>query len=368
MKDQMTKPSLRIFDQHAGDLRGKRICLIGGAGFIGHNMALQLVARGADVQVIDGLQVNHLVHIASSPQLEHQSMYLKFLHERLALLEESGVALKVVDARDYLKLGTAISEFKPQVIIQLAAIAHANRSNKDPYSTFDHSLRTLENALDCARSSAEHFIYFSSSMVYGNFQSATIDENHPLNPIGIYGALKLGGEKMVIAYQQVFDLPYTIIRPAALYGPRCVSRRVGQIFIENAFSGKPLRVEGDGLESVDFTFIEDLVDGICRVIVSPKSRNQIFNLTHGDARTIKDLADIVCDQIPGTSVEYTKRDDLRPFRGSMNVDKARELIGYAPQNAVEIGMPKYIDWYRSIGFGASKQDRDASNALARKTA
>jgi nucleoside-diphosphate-sugar epimerase len=368
MKDQMTKPSLRIFDQHTEDLRGKRICLIGGAGFIGHNMALQLVARGAEVQVIDGLQVNHLVHIASSPQLEHQAMYLEFLQERLKLLEEAGAALKVVDARDYLKLGTEISEFKPQVIVQLAAIAHANRSNKDPYSTFDHSLRTLENALDCAKSIAEHFIYFSSSMVYGNFQSEVIDEDHPLNPIGIYGALKLGGEKMVIAYQQVFDLPYTIIRPAALYGPRCVSRRVGQIFIENAFLGKSLRVEGDGLESIDFTFIEDLVDGICRVIISPQSRNQIFHMTHGDARTIKDLADIVCDEIPGTRVEYTKRDDLRPFRGSMSVDKARELIGYAPQNAVEIGMPKYIDWYRSIGFAASKKDRDAFDASARKTA
>jgi nucleoside-diphosphate-sugar epimerase len=368
MKDQMSNPPLRIFNQHAEDLRGKRVCLIGGAGFIGHNMALKLVACGAEVQVIDGLQVNHLVHIASSPQLEHQTMYLKFLHERLALLEEAGVALNVVDARDYLKLGTAISEFKPQVIVQLAAIAHANRSNKDPYSTFDHSLRTLENALDCARSVAEHFIYFSSSMVYGNFQSECIDEDHPLNPLGIYGALKLGGEKMVIAYQQVFGLPYTIIRPAALYGPRCVSRRVGQIFIENTFSGKPLRVEGDGLESIDFTFIEDLVDGICCAIVNPNSRNQIFNMTHGEARTIKDLADIVSDEIPGTHIEYTKRDDLRPFRGSMSVDKARELIGYAPLNAVEIGIPKYIDWYRSIGFAASKKDRDAFNASAKKMA
>ena len=361
MKDH--DPDVRVFNQHADELRGKRVCLIGGAGFIGHNMALKLKACGAEVLVIDGLQVNHLVHIASSPQLEHQAMYLKFLHERLALLEEAGVTLNVVDARDYLKLGTAIRDFQPQVIVQLAAIAHANRSNKDPFSTFDHSLRTLENALDCARSTAEHFIYFSSSMVYGNFQSKVIDESHPLNPLGIYGALKLGGEKMVIAYQQVFDLPYTIIRPAALYGPRCVSRRVGQIFIENAFVGKPLRVEGDGLESIDFTYIEDLVDGICCAIVHPNARNQIFNMTHGDARTIKDLADIVSDQIPGTNVEYTKRDELRPFRGSMSVDKARDLIGYEPQNAVEVGMPKYIDWYRSIGFSADQASRQDSREL-----
>ena len=71
--------------------------------------------------------------------------------------------------------------------------------------------------------------------------------------IGIYGALKVAGEKLVIAYNQVFKLPYTIIRPSALYGPRCVSRRVGQIFIESALEGTTLRVDGDGSERLDFT-------------------------------------------------------------------------------------------------------------------
>src|SRR5205823_1473175 len=99
-----------------------------------------------------------------------------------------------------------------------------------------------------------HFIFFSSSMVYGNFQQDRVDEDHPLNPIGIYGALKLAGEKIVIAYQQVFDLPYTIIRPSALYGPRCVSKRVTQTLMENAVAGKPLRIDGDGSNRLDFTY------------------------------------------------------------------------------------------------------------------
>ena len=72
-----------------------------------------------------------------------------------------------------------------------------------------------------------------------------------LEPIGIYGALKLGGEKLVIAYNQVFDLPYTILRPSALYGPRCVSRRVSQAFIESAIVGDTLRVDGEGDERID---------------------------------------------------------------------------------------------------------------------
>ena len=91
-----------------------------------------------------------------------------------------------------------------------------NRSNKDPYTTFDNSLRTLENALDASRNRIKKFIYLSSSMVYGNFKTKEVDEETNCNPIGIYGALKFSGEKIVIAYNQVFDLPYTIIRPSAL--------------------------------------------------------------------------------------------------------------------------------------------------------
>ena len=97
----------------------------------------------------------------------------------------------------------------------------------------------MENSLDWARGSSnvEQFI-FSSSMVCGNFQTDQVDEKTHCEPLGIYGALKYGSEKIVIGYNQTFDLPYTIIRPSALYGERCISRRVGQIFIENSLMVK----------------------------------------------------------------------------------------------------------------------------------
>ena len=315
-------------------------------------MALELASRGAEVQVVDSLQVNNLMYIASQTDLANRELYLRMLHERLDLLRSSDVKLHTVDARDYLKLGHTLSEFQPQTIVQLAAVAHANRSNKDPYTTFDHSLRTLENALDCSRGgSVEHFIYFSSSMVYGNFQSKEIDENHPLNPIGIYGALKLSGEKIVQAYQQVFDLPYTIVRPSALYGPRCVSRRVSQIFLENALTGSPITIDGDGCESIDFTYVEDLVNGICLTIDCPAARNEIFNLTCGNARTINELVDIVKRHCPHVEVQYSERDQLRPFRGTLSVQKANDLLGYSSAYQLEQGIPKCVDWYRQNGFG-----------------
>ncbi len=215
-------------------------------------------------------------------------------------------------------------------------------------STFDHSLRTLENALDYARDDAEHFIYFSSSMVYGNFLTPEVSEDHPLDPIGIYGALKLAGEKIVIAYEQVFDLPYTIIRPSALYGPGCVSRRVGQIFIESALVGDTLRVDGEGDERIDFSYIDDVVDGIVRTIADPAARNETFNITTGASRSLAELIEIVQEHFPEVEVEYVERDALRPFRGTLTIDKARELIGYEPQVTLEEGLDRYVAWYREL--------------------
>jgi nucleoside-diphosphate-sugar epimerase len=166
--------------------------------------------------------------------------------------------------------------------------------------------------------------------------------------MGIYGALKVAGEKMVIAYQQVFDLPYTIIRPSALYGPRCVSRRVGQIFIESAINNAALKIDGDGSERLDFTFIDDLVDGIRLAIENPRARNEIFNMTYGQSRSINDLLAIIKQFFPDAGVKYVPRDKLMPFRGTLSVKKAERLLGYAPQNPMEVGFPKYIEWYQRL--------------------
>lgn len=330
-------------------LQDRRVALVGGAGFIGHNLALALRRRGAVVEVVDSLQVNNLLSFASQVDSGHRDLALRMLNDRLDLLRAAGVPLHPQDARDYHALSRILSQIKPQVIVQLAAVSHAGRSNKDPYSTFDHSLRTLENALDYARGGGvEHFIFLSSSMVYGHFQTDEVTEDHPLNPLGIYGALKLGGEKLVIAYQQVFGLPYTIVRPSALYGPRCVSRRVGQIFVEQALAGKRLRVDGDGSERLDFTYINDLVDGICLAIAEPAARNETFNLTYGSARSVADLIEVLRRHFPGVAVEHVTRDALMPVRGTLRIDRAAKLLGYAPAYPIERGFDEYIAWYREL--------------------
>lgn len=330
-------------------VKDMRIVLVGGAGFIGHNMALELKELGAHVEIIDSLQVNNLYSLGQNVKnAEDQLFYYNMLNERLDLLRLAKIPLHLQDARDYHALSRILTEIQPDVIIQLAAVSHANRSNKDPYSTFDHSLRTLENALDGCRANLKHFIFFSSSMVYGHFGDEAVTEDSVCNPIGIYGALKFSGEKIVIAYNQVFDLPYTIIRPSALYGERCISRRVGQIFLENALRGKNVTVHGDGSDSLDFTYIKDLIHGVVRTLEHPAAKNQTFNMTRGEGRKISDMAEMVQKNFPSIKVEYLPKDALTPDRGTLSIEKARSLIGYNPQYSLDEGYQHYIDWY--LGF------------------
>ena len=336
-------------------LKGKRVALMGGAGFIGHNLALKLKEYGAEPHVVDGLQVNSLGYYTSgyneNPRAE---LYIRFINERLSLLREAKVNIHVIDIRDYHLVSKTLTDIKPDVVIHLAAIAHANRSNKDPFSTFDHSFRTLENVLDATRSKGSqgsqgiHFIYMSSSMVYGNFEGEAVTEDSICNPLGIYGALKYGSEKLIIGYNQVFNLPYTIIRPSALYGERCVSRRVGQAFIENALVGQDLTINGDGSDSLDFTYIQDFIQGVLRIIITPQAQGEIFNITYGDGRTLNQMSDVVREHFPEIKLKHNPRDGLMPERGTLSIEKAHRMLGYEPQFTIEKGFVDYINWYKSF--------------------
>ncbi|MDP6426108.1 MAG: NAD(P)-dependent oxidoreductase [Dehalococcoidia bacterium] len=337
-------------------MKPKIISLIGGAGFIGHNLALALKKRGHVPFIVDSLAVNNVLSF-NDFDIKNRKLYRNILNQRLDLLHENAIEVNVEDARDYDALSQLLGSFiKPDVIVQLAAVSHANKANKNPHSTFDHSLRTLENALDYAkggRSSnyeprVEKFIFLSSSMVYGNFPSESVSEKEQCNPLGIYGTVKYAGELLVKAYHQVFDLPYTIIRPSALYGERCVSRRVGQIFIENVLRGEEINIRGNGSDRLDFTYIGDFVSGMIKIIEGDKAVNETFNITYGESRTLGELAEIVANQFPHIKINYLQKEKLTPDRGTLNVDKARELVGYEPKFPIEEGFPKYIDWYNTF--------------------
>lgn len=120
------------------------------------------------------------------------------------------------------------------------------------------------------------------------------------------------------------------------------------MFIENALVGSKLRVDGETSEQIDFSYVDDVVEGVCLAIGNPKARNEAFNITTGSARTVADLIEIVRAHFPEVEVEYAERDALRPFRGTLKIDKARELIGYEPRVSLEEGLDRYVAWYREL--------------------
>jgi nucleoside-diphosphate-sugar epimerase len=160
--------------------------------------------------------------------------------------------------------------------------------------------------------------------------------------------LKFAGEKIVKAYNQVFKLPYTIVRPSALYGERCVSRRVGQAFIENALKDLNINIKGDGSSRLDFTYIGDLCQGVTKIIENEKAKNETFNITYGESKSVGQMVEILRQSFPNAKINYQPKDNLMPDRGTLSVDKARKLIGYEPQYPLERGFVDYIKWYRSI--------------------
>ena len=173
-----------------------------------------------------------------------------------------------------------------------AAISSAVTANNNPSLAYDIQINSLRNTIDLCKNAQDytnHIVFLSSSTVYGDFEEQSVDETIRPKPRGVYANGKYIGERMVREAKTLFDLDYTIIRPSALYGIRCISGRVTQKFIENALLNKPLILEGGGGGKLDFTHIDDLVEGITRTLIYKVARSKTFNLTYGDARSISDL-------------------------------------------------------------------------------
>lgn len=346
-------------DYSAYDLSNERILITGGCGFIGHHLAPAFRAAGAEVTVADPLSHNNIGDLWSDNKrlapLTREA-YLRFLTERLDLLGQAGCRMLNVNSEDQAALDRVFEQCQPTRVFHLAAVSNAVVSNKQPDLAFDVSLITLRNALECVRkrgAAIKQFVWPSSSMIYGDFPPEGVTEKSSPHPKGIYAALKLAGEGLIIAYHQTFDVQYTIVRPSALYGPRCVSRRVTSVFVENALEGVPLRVEGDGEEKLDFTHINDLVQGLFRAAIRPEALNETFNITYGEERTINQFVEILRRLFPDVQVQRVARDQLRPLRGTLNIEKARRLLGYEPEYRLERGIPELVQWYgEALKLGA----------------
>lgn len=308
--------------------------ITGGCGFIGTYITKKLVKQGNEVTCFDSF----LNYVDPS-----KSMYPHALEIRLKYLNESATVVRG-DIRNKSQLMNAIKKANPEMVIHLAAIPIATKANEFPEDSHTINLMGTANVLECLRElgTIKRFIYTSSSFVYGDFDYEPADEKHATKPIDIYGGTKLAGEILTKAYGNKFGVDYTIIRPSAVYGPTDANRRVTEIFLRNALAGKPLKLFNGGAEKVDFTYVSDVANGYVLAAKSEKAKNETLNITRGDAKTIKELAEVIKKFIPDIKIEESESDMRRPKRGSLDIKKAKELIGYEPKINLEQGIEKYL--------------------------
>ena len=331
-------------------LQGERIMLVGGAGFIGHHLAIKLKSLGSEVLIVDNMQVNNIVNVMTNTNIDDfkRKLYLDFILNRFEILREKNIQIDTLDARNLNELANSFSNFQPTKTVHLAAISSAVEANKYPNFSYDIQINSLRNLLSLCQiknSSCNHLCFMSSSTVYGDFDKDSVDETVRPKPKGVYANGKYIGERMVREAKDLHGINYTIIRPSALYGIRCVSGRVSQKFIENALMKKPLVLEGGGSGMLDFTYIDDLVEGITRSLCLEGGINRTFNITYGNARPVSHLVDIILKLIPNTKVEEGPSSKEKPKRGTLEVKRSQKYLGFFPSYAIDTAYKDYCQWY-----------------------
>ena len=314
-----------------------KFLITGGCGFIGTYLS-QLLSKHGEVYCLDNF-TNFLMP---------NSNYISYLSKRLELLTEAKVKFIRGDVRYLDSIKKTLDMVKPDVVVHLAAIPIAKVCNEQIQNTFSTNMTGTVNLLSSLRdSSVKRFVYASSSFVYGNFKYSCVKETSTTNPIDLYGASKLAGETFTKMFCRRFGIEWVILRPSAVYGALDCNSRVTQIILEKAHYNKPITIDGDGEQRLDFTYVKDTAECFKLAATHPKAKNEIFNATYGKAHTINEFLGILrkfC--FPNISVKYIKQKDERPKRGTLKIKKISTMLGYKPQYSLERGIAEYVQFLR----------------------
>jgi nucleoside-diphosphate-sugar epimerase len=316
-------------------MSARKVLVTGGAGFVGSYVVRRLLRDGHDVIVYDSF-VQYMIPDAHREQ-PNFALRLKDVQDRIRIVR--GNTLDKDDLR------RVISSEHPDVIIHMAAMPLAALAIEKSEEAFHSILTSTRNILEILRDlekSSCRLTFASSSMVYGDFLSERVTEDHPTNPRDVYGAFKLCGEIMIRAYAKNYNLDTVMFRPSAVYVPFDANDRVMQRFIRAAQVGQPLMVHGDGSMRMDFTFVEDCADGIVACAMHPAARGEVFNVTRGEARSLSDLVAILRTHFPDLKIEHRPKPDHVPLRGTLDVGKAHRMLGYTPKVSLEEGVARYV--------------------------
>lgn len=316
-----------------------KVLVAGGVGFIGHNVVKELYDLGHEVAIYDSFATYF-------PEARNE--YLDNLRIRLEQIKNKAKIIRG-EINDFDLLFKSVKEFRPEIIIHLANVPVSTASNRFSREAIQINLNGTMNIIDVIRSTdcVKRLVYASSSYVYGDFQYEPVNENHPFSPIDVYGATKTASEFLIRGLGKRFGLEYVIVRPSAVYGPTGSNGAVSQLFVENAILGKPLKLNNGGAARLDFTYVTDTAHGFVLAATTPVAANQIFNITRGEGRSLKEFTEILRKYAPALEIEETPQVEPIPKRGSLDISNARKILGYEPRYSLEDGIKEYYDFVKT---------------------
>jgi UDP-glucose 4-epimerase len=299
-----------------------RALVTGGAGFIGSALVPALAEAGYDVRVVDDLSVGDPANV-----------------------ERAGAELRKGDVRDLELVTTAARGC--DVVFHLAAGAGVIESVTDPLTNFDQNVRGTLTVLEATRQAEVPRLVFSSSNAPLGENAYPASEDKPVAPLSPYGASKAAGEAYCSAYHGAYGMDAVVVRFSNAYGPRSAHKgNVIPLFIRRMRAGEELVVYGDGGQTRDFVFCEDLAAGLIAAAQTPGVGGQIFQLASGVETSLNRLLELL-STASGMSPRV-RREPPRPgeiLRNYSLVDKARRVLGYAPAVPLEEGLKRTWDWF-----------------------
>lgn len=313
------------------------ILITGAAGFIGSHLAERLLARGDKVVGLDNFD----------------PFYPREGKERNLLGPKANPGFTFVEAdlRDARAMAELVERHRPQRIVHLAAKAGVRPSLENPAAYVEANvLGTLHLLLACQRFPVEHFVFASSSSVYGKDVQAACTEDAPTDsPASPYGATKKAGEVLCFTYSQLMKIPVTCLRLFTVFGPRQRPDLAIHKFVHLIEAGKPVPFFGDGSSRRDYTFVSDTAEGITAALDRPDGY-QIYNLGRGNPVTLTQMVEAVERALEKKAVLDRQPDQPGDVRTTWaDISKARARLGYQPKVELEEGVRRFLDWWREGG-------------------
>jgi len=312
----------------------KKILVTGGAGFIGSHLVEKLIQKGNEVTVLDNMDPYYDVRIKE---------------KNIKIVERKGAKFIKGDVTDYGLLKKVINENDVEVIFHEASQPGVRASIENPFKpnlvNVIGTLNVLKVSMD---SGVKKIINASSSSVYGKVVYLPFDEKHPTQPISPYGVSKLAAEQYCRVFYEIYGLKTVSLRYFTVYGPRMRPDLAIPIFTKSILNNESPVIFGDGEQTRDFTYIDDIIKANLRLLKTNKANGEVLNIGSGRRVTINYMIDTLKNLL-NSNIESKHVDPIKgDARDTLaNIDKAKELIGYKPNLSLEEGLKRFIDWYKN---------------------